>query len=31
MDGKIGQNIKPPTLIHIPSLVKIRTWLRLED
>ena len=31
MDGKICQNIKPPTTIHIPSSVQLSTWGRLED
>ena len=29
MDGKICQNIKPPTPTHIPSLVQLSTWGRL--
>ena len=31
MDGKICQNIKPPTPTHIPSSVQLSTWGRLED
>ena len=31
MDGKICQNIKPPTLTHIPSSLQLSTWERLED
>ena len=31
MDGKICQNIKPPTPTHIPALVQLSTWGRLED
>ena len=31
VDGKICQNIKPPTPTHIPSSVKLSTWRRLED
>ena len=26
MDGKICQNIKPPTPTHIPSSVQLSTW-----
>ena len=26
MDGKIYQNIKPPTPTHIPSSVQLTTW-----
>ena len=31
MDGKICQNIKPPTSTHIPSSAQLSTWGRLED
>ena len=31
VDGKICQNIKPPTSTHIPSSVQLSTWGRLED
>ena len=31
MDGKICQNIKPSTPTHIPALVQLSTWGRLED
>ena len=31
MDSKICQNIKPPTLTHIPFSVQLSTWGRLED
>ena len=31
MDGKICQNMKPPTPTHIPSSVQFSTWGRLED
>ena len=31
MDGKICQNIKPPTPTHIPSSVQLSTWRTLED
>ena len=31
MDGKICQNINPPTPTHIPSSVQFSTWGRLED
>ena len=31
MDGKICQNVKPPTPTHIPSSAQLSTWERLED
>ena len=31
MDGRICQNIKPPTPTHIPSSVQLSAWGRLED
>ena len=31
MDGKICQNINPPTSTHILSSVQLSTWGRLED
>ena len=31
MDGKIGQNIKPPTPTHIASSVQLSTWGKLQD
>ena len=31
MDGKICQNIKPPTPTHVPSSVQLSTWRTLED
>ena len=31
MDGRICQNIKPPTPTHIPSSVQLSTCRRLED
>ena len=31
VDGKICQNIKPPTPTRIPSSVQLSTWGRLED
>ena len=31
MDGKICQNIKPPTPTHIPFSVQLSTWGRLQD
>ena len=31
MDGKICQNIKPPTSTLIPSSLQLSTWGRLED
>ena len=31
MDGKICQNIKPPTPKHIIYSVQLSTWGKLED
>ena len=31
MDGKICQNVKPPTPTHIPFSVQLSTSGRLED
>ena len=31
MDGKICQNVKSPTPLHISSSVQLNNWGRLED